>query len=70
MRLGPFTVTPTQVAHPVETYAMRIEEGGKVLVYSGDSGPSATLVEVAKGADLFLCEASFVEGPTIRSTCT
>ena len=63
VRMGPFTVTPTQVAHPVETYAMRIEHAGKVLVYSGDSGPSATLVEVAKGADLFLCEASFVEGP-------
>jgi ribonuclease BN (tRNA processing enzyme) len=62
VQMGPFTLTPTQVAHPVETYAMRIEQGGKVFVYSGDSGPSATLVEVAKGADLFLCEASFVEG--------
>ena len=29
VRMGPFTVTPTRVAHPVETYAMRIEQGGK-----------------------------------------
>jgi ribonuclease BN (tRNA processing enzyme) len=62
VRLGPFTVTPKRVAHPVETYAMRIEEQGRVLVYSGDSGPSPALVELARDADLFLCEASFVDG--------
>jgi len=61
-RMGPFTVTATRVLHPVETYALRIEEGGRVLAYSGDSGPSTALVALAKGADLFLCEASFVEG--------
>lgn len=63
VRLGPFTVVPTRVAHPVETYALRIETAGRVFVYSGDSGPSPALVELATGADLFLCEAAFVEGP-------
>ena len=63
VRLGPFTITPTRVSHPVETYALRIEQGGRVFVYSGDTGPSTALVEAAKGADLFLCEASFLEGP-------
>ncbi len=63
VRLGPFTITPTRVAHPVETYALRIEEDGRVFVYSGDTGPSTALVKAAKGADVFLCEASFVEGP-------
>jgi ribonuclease BN (tRNA processing enzyme) len=62
VQLGPFTVTPAQVAHPVETYALRIEEQGRVLVYSGDSGPSTALVDLASGADLFLCEASFLVG--------
>lgn len=62
VQLGPFTVTPARVAHPVETYAMRIEEQDRVLVYSGDSGPSRALVELASGADLFLCEASFLVG--------
>lgn len=59
--VGPFTVTPVRVTHPVETYALRIECGGRVLVYSGDTGPSEALVEVARGADLLLCEASFLE---------
>ncbi len=62
VQLGPFEVTPARVAHPVETYALRIVEGERVLVYSGDTGPSTALVEVARGADLMLCEASFVEG--------
>ena len=31
------------------------------LVYSGDTGPTEALDELAAGADLFLCEASFVE---------
>ncbi len=62
VRLGPFTVTPGRVDHPVETYALRIEEAGRVLVYSADTGPSDALVELARGADLLLCEASFVEG--------
>lgn len=60
--LGPFMVTPARVTHPVETYALRIEHDGKVLVYSGDTAPSSALVELARDADLLLCEASFVEG--------
>ncbi|MGJ9413363.1 MBL fold metallo-hydrolase [Aeromicrobium sp. CF4.19] len=59
--LGPFTVTATLVDHPVTAYAFRIEAGGSVIAYSGDTGPIDVLVDVAAGADLFLCEASFVE---------
>ena len=40
---------------------MRLETDDKVLVYSGDSGPSEKLDALAAGADLYLCEASFVE---------
>ncbi|NLU66542.1 MBL fold metallo-hydrolase [Streptomyces sp. HNM0574] len=62
--LGPFAVRAVEVAHPVTAYAFRVEhrESGKVLVYSGDTGPSAALDELATGADLFLCEASFTHG--------
>ncbi len=61
VQLGPFTVTVRLMDHPVESYAMRIECDDKVLVYSGDTGPIEALNELAAGADLFLCEASFVE---------
>ncbi|MFD1826948.1 MBL fold metallo-hydrolase [Mumia zhuanghuii] len=59
--LGPFTVTPTLVDHPVESYALRIETEGRVLVYSGDTGPTPALADAARDADVFLCEASFVD---------
>lgn len=61
-RIGPFTVAVRQVKHPVTAYALRIEADGKVLAYSGDTGACSALEEAATDADLFLCEASFVEG--------
>ena len=62
VRLGPFTVHASKVVHPIRAYGMRVESEGRVLVYSGDSGPCRKLVNLAAGADLFLCEAAFVEG--------
>jgi ribonuclease BN (tRNA processing enzyme) len=59
--IGPFEVTVTRVDHPVPAYALKVVAGGKTLVYSGDTGPTEALAEFVKGADAFLCEASFVE---------
>jgi len=60
--VGPFRLTAVPVSHPVETHAVRVEYGGRVLTYSGDTAPNEGLVRAAKGADLFLCEASFHTG--------
>lgn len=60
--IGPFTITARQVAHPVTAYGLRVEADGRTLAYSGDTGTCDALVETARGADLFLCEASFVHG--------
>ena len=60
--IGPLTVTPVQVRHPVLTYALRVEADGRVLAYSGDTGPCGGLNVAARGADLLLAEASFIEG--------
>jgi ribonuclease BN (tRNA processing enzyme) len=62
LRLGPFTITPTLMAHPVPAYALRVEQGGRVLSYSGDTGPCDQLAGFARDADLLLAEAAFVEG--------
>jgi ribonuclease BN (tRNA processing enzyme) len=62
VRCGPFTLTAVPVVHPVEAYAIRVEHEGRVLVYSGDTGPCEQLVPAARGADLLLCEASFLDG--------
>ncbi|HEX5562683.1 MAG TPA: MBL fold metallo-hydrolase [Nocardioidaceae bacterium] len=62
VRLGPFTVHLERMAHPVRAFGMRVEADGRVLVYSGDTGPCRALVELARGADLLLAESAFVEG--------
>ncbi len=64
VRIGPFTVTVAPVEHPVPAFAMRVEAGGRTLAYSGDTGPTPTLVDLARDADLALFEASFLsDGP-------
>ncbi|WP_037907078.1 MBL fold metallo-hydrolase [Actinacidiphila yeochonensis] len=61
-RLGPFEVAVRAVSHPVEAYGFRIEAGGRTAAYSGDTGPCDALLDLARDADLFLCEASFTAG--------
>jgi ribonuclease BN (tRNA processing enzyme) len=63
VEIGPFTVTTARMNHPVETFGFRIEQGGWTVAYSADTGESAELVTLAEGADLLLCEASFLDGP-------
>jgi ribonuclease BN (tRNA processing enzyme) len=59
------TVTPHAVSHYTQpTYGLRIEGGGRVLAYSADTGPTPALVELARDADLFLCEATLAEPET------
>lgn len=61
-QLGPLRITAARVAHPVEAYGFRIEHGGHAITYSGDTGPCEELVDLARDADLLLCEASFTAG--------
>ncbi|OJF10954.1 MBL fold metallo-hydrolase [Couchioplanes caeruleus] len=60
--IGPFTVTADRVNHPIETYGVRVEHNGRVLAYSSDTAPCEPLLRLAQGADLFLCEASYLDG--------
>jgi ribonuclease BN (tRNA processing enzyme) len=64
-QIGPFTVTVDHVAHPVETFAFRFEHDGRALVYSGDTGPSPALTQLARSADVLLCEAGFPDLPDL-----
>lgn len=60
-------VEPFKVAHPPSTFGLRITgPDGQVLVYSGDTGFADVVVELARDADLFLCEASWTHAPGER----
>jgi ribonuclease BN (tRNA processing enzyme) len=63
VEIGPFTIRTTRMAHPVTSFGFRVELDGKVLAYTGDTGPCRSLLDLAQGADLLLCEAAFVESP-------
>lgn len=65
VRLGPFTLTAARAAHPVPAHAVRVEAGGRSLVYTGDTGPSDTVTSLAAGADVLLAEASMAEDDPI-----
>lgn len=60
--VGPFTVTPFAVLHPVPAYALRVEADGQVLAYTGDTDTCPGLEPLMDAADLVLAEASYLEG--------
>lgn len=69
VHVGPLTIEPFAVNHPVEAYGMRVtgpssDRPGEraTLVFSGDTDHCDALVEASRGADLLLCEAAFLEG--------
>lgn len=58
--IGPFTIDTARAVHPVEAYSIRVSAGGRSITYSGDTALSDRLVDLARGTDLALFEASFV----------
>ncbi|MDQ3823775.1 MAG: MBL fold metallo-hydrolase, partial [Actinomycetota bacterium] len=56
---GDLDIHPLCLPHySLETYGLRVSDGARTLVYSGDCGPSERLAELARDADLFICEAT------------
>jgi len=59
VQVGPFSVEPVPVDHPVPAFGLRVSADGATIGYSGDTGPCPGLDLVAKDVDLLLAEASF-----------
>lgn len=61
--VGPAAVT----AYPVEhasggpAYGLRVQYGDRTIAYSGDTEWTDGLVDLARGADVFVCEAYFFD---------
>jgi ribonuclease BN (tRNA processing enzyme) len=62
-RVQDLAVTAYPVVHAsgAPAFALRVTAGGKVIGYSGDTEWTESLVEAARGADVFICEAYFFE---------
>ncbi|HXF73802.1 MAG TPA: MBL fold metallo-hydrolase [Actinomycetota bacterium] len=61
VELGPFRLEARPLPHWVPNLGVRVEADGAVLAYTGDTGPSDELVALARGADLLLAEASWLD---------
>lgn len=62
VRVGPFTITPVRVNHPIECYGFRVEADGRTLAYTGDTDTCEALTPLMTGADLVLADCAFVDG--------
>jgi ribonuclease BN (tRNA processing enzyme) len=57
-----FEVTPVRLAHYDQlTFGLRVGDSQHTIAYSGDSAPTPKLAELARDADLMLCEATLAQ---------
>jgi ribonuclease BN (tRNA processing enzyme) len=75
LHIGGFDFTFRSVKHYIPSYGMTVEAGRR-LAFSADAAPCGSLVDVARDANLFLCEAA-IRGldeddpePTLRGHLT
>jgi ribonuclease BN (tRNA processing enzyme) len=61
LEIGPFRALTRLLPHWPPNAGVRVEAGGASLVYTGDAGPDPALVELARGADLLVAEATYVD---------
>ena len=61
LEIGPFRAETRLLPHFVPNAGVRLAAGGRVVAYTGDSGPSPGIVELARDADLLVAEASYVD---------
>ena len=59
LTVGPFGVRSWLLPHWVPNAGLRLEADGHSLAYTGDTGPSPFLAELASGADVLLAEATY-----------
>ena len=66
-----FRLETAPVNHRPESLAYRITgPGGSSVVYSGDTDYSENLIELAAGADIFICESALPDGKKVPGHLT
>lgn len=63
VEVGPVRVTGFGVVHAsgAPPFALRVASEGRIVAYSGDTEWTESLVDAARGADLFIAEALFYD---------
>jgi ribonuclease BN (tRNA processing enzyme) len=68
--VGPFLLHTAPAVHGHGALHLGFEIGDVRIVFSGDTGPSEHLVQLAKGADLLVCECAFPIGSEMEGHLT
>jgi ribonuclease BN (tRNA processing enzyme) len=67
VQFGANTVTPWRVSHPPESYGLTLRsETGGTLCFTGDTALCPSVIDMARGADILLAEASWTHDPPNR----
>jgi ribonuclease BN (tRNA processing enzyme) len=72
LELGAGTLRFAHTTHYIPSYAIRYDRNGSSFTYSADTAPDDRVVELARGTDLFLCEATLLADdhePGVRGHC-
>lgn len=59
--IGPYEVDTRLLPHWLPNLGVRLTAAGRSLAYTGDSGPSYEVVNLARNADLLLAEATHLD---------
>lgn len=71
IELGVLRITTLPMEHIPESVGYRLESPlGRTVVYAGDTDYCRNIVELARGADILILEASFPEGRKVKGHLT
>lgn len=60
LSLGNYRATTFEMDHTLPCLGYRIEFGGKIISFTGDTQPNHSVVELARGADFLIHEATYL----------
>ncbi len=60
--VGNISLEFMRTVHPVETYAVKVSEGGRSFVYTADAMRQDRLIDFCRGSELVLADCSFPAG--------
>ncbi|MBL8733514.1 MAG: ribonuclease Z [Planctomycetes bacterium] len=68
--VGDLTAVALPIRHTAQSLGYRFAKGGRSVAFSGDADTCDELVELARGVDLFVCEASTPDGQKLEGHLT
>jgi ribonuclease BN (tRNA processing enzyme) len=68
--IGPWHVHTLPMQHGIPANGYRLHCDGKIIAYTGDTGPCAEANALAREADLFICECSLPNGQEMPTHLT